>query len=108
MLMELWVAESGIQGLVKYGRRRRISSENRQEIDKPVIKLAAGYIGPLFVISAPPSRRILRLLRGIKRVKIVRSGARETSCSTLGVTRGIQAIGPGPSSENRRCMSMQR
>ena len=28
-----------------------------------VIKLAAGYMRPLFIISAPPSRRILRLLR---------------------------------------------
>lgn len=45
---------------------------------------------------------------GIKRVKMVRSGARSTSCSTLGVTRGTQAIGQGPSSENRRCMSIQR
>jgi hypothetical protein len=26
----------------------------------------------------------------------------------LGITRGIQAIGQGPSSENRRCTSMQR
>ena len=41
-------------------------------------------------------------------MKMVRSGARSTSCSTLGVTRGIQAMGQGPSSENRRCMSMQR
>ena len=44
----------------------------------------------------------------MKRAKIVRSGARLTSCSTLGVTRDIQAMGQGPSSENRRCMSMQR
>jgi hypothetical protein len=65
-------------------------------------------MGPLFVISAPPSRPIIRLLRREKAREHVRSGARETSCSTLGVTRGIQAIGQGPSSENRRCMSMQR
>ena len=36
MLMELRVAESGVHGLVKYARRRRISSERRQEVDGSV------------------------------------------------------------------------
>jgi hypothetical protein len=39
MLVELWVAESGTNDLIEYGRRRRISSENRQEIDKPAVDL---------------------------------------------------------------------
>jgi hypothetical protein len=108
MVMELWVAESGIDSLVKYDRRRRISSERRQEVDKPVVDPAAGYMRPLFIIGAPTPGASSGFSGGIKRVKIVRSGARATSCSTLGVTRGIQAMGQGPSSENRRCMSMQR
>ena len=42
MMMELWVAESGIDSLVKYDRRGRISSERRQEVDKPVVDPAGG------------------------------------------------------------------
>lgn len=37
MLLELWVAESGIDGLVKYGRQKRVSGEHRQEVNKPVV-----------------------------------------------------------------------
>src|ERR1700722_13464707 len=66
MMMELWVAESGIDSLVKYDRRGRISSERRQEVDKPVVDPPAGYMRPLFIIGAPPPRRILRLLRRVK------------------------------------------
>ena len=85
-----------------------VSSERRQEVDKPVVDLATGYLRPLLVISAPPSRRILRVLRREKARENCPLGGTLDQLLDLGVTRGIQAIGQGPSSENRRCMSMQR
>ena len=41
-------------------------------------------------------------------MKIVRSGNGSASRVTIGVTRSSQGVGQGPSSENSRCMSMQR
>ena len=104
-MMELWVAESGIDSLVKYDRRGRISSERRQEVDKPVVDPAAGYMRPLFIIGAPPPKRIFRLLRRDKAREdwSLRSARDEL----LDFGRHARQ-GQGPSSENRRCMSMQR
>ena len=82
--------------------RRRLD-----EIDEQIAKLLGERLDICREVAAYKSEHEIPMMQP-DRVKIVRAGCFSARLDTTGRTRFIQGVGPGPSSEKRRCMSMHR